>query len=156
MAILNFDASKVDPSAPPDVIPSDKYTVVVSASQEKSTKSGNGTYLEIEFTVIDGEYRGRKVWDRLCLNHPSQQTVEIARANLSAICHAVGVMRPRDSSELHNIPLVINVKVKKDEAGDRIYNEVKGFSKRESAVAAPSPAPQSTDQTAAYSNEAIW
>ena len=33
--------------------------------------------------------------------------VKIARGELSAICRAVGVMQPRDSVELHNVPLEI-------------------------------------------------
>ena len=33
--------------------------------------------------------------------------VKIARAELSAICRAVGVMAPNDSVELHDLPLVM-------------------------------------------------
>lgn len=40
-------------------------------------------------------------------------TVKIARGELSAVCRAVGVMAPKDSVELHNIPLEINVGLKK-------------------------------------------
>jgi hypothetical protein len=132
MAQLNFDASKVDPSVPFEAVPSDKYTAEISKSELKPTKSGDGSYLEIEYTILEGEYKGRKVWDRLCLNHQTQKTVEIARANLSAICHAVGILKPRDSSELHNIPLTITVKAKRDDSTGNIFNEVKGYSKRES------------------------
>ena len=136
MAQLNFDASQVDPAQPIEAIPSDKYNVEITKSELKPTKTGNGSYLELEFTVLDGEYRGRKVWDRLCLNHPTPKTVEIARANLSAICHAVGVMKPRDSAELHRLPLSINVKLRKDEGTGNIYNEIKGYAKRESLIPA--------------------
>ncbi len=121
MAQLNFDASQVDPAQPFEAIPSDKYVVEITNSELKPTKSGNGSYLEIEYTVLDGEYRGRKVWDRLCLNHPTQKTVDIARSHLSAICHAVDVLRPRESNELHHIPLLITVKAKKDEEIDGVY-----------------------------------
>jgi len=85
-------------SIPFEAVPSDKYIAEITKSELKATKAGDGSYLEIEYTILEGEYRGRKVWDRLCLNHQTQRTVEIARANLSAICHAVGVMKPRDSS----------------------------------------------------------
>ncbi len=151
MAQLNFDASQVDPSVPFEALPSDKYTVEIANSQTKPTKAGDGTYLELEYVVLDGEYRGRKVWDRLCLNHPTQKTVEIARANLSAICHAVGILKPRDSNELHHIPLVITVKAKKDEATGTIFNEVKGYAKRESFLpATPPQAPAAREQAAQY------
>jgi len=139
MAQLNFDASKVDPSVPFEAVPSDKYTAEITKSELKPTKAGDGSYLEIEYTILEGEYRGRKVWDRLCLNHQTQKTVEIARANLSAICHAVGIMKPRDSSELHHIPLTITVKAKRDDNTGNIFNEVKGYSKRESLIPATPP-----------------
>ncbi|HBT77302.1 MAG TPA: hypothetical protein DEB39_10365 [Planctomycetaceae bacterium] len=151
MAQLNFDASQVDPSQPVEAIPSDKYNVEITKSELKPTKTGNGSYLELEFTVLDGEYKGRKVWDRLCLNHPTQKTVEIARANLSAICHAVGVLKPRDSNELHHIPLTINVKLKKDESTGTIFNEVRGYSKRESLIQqTPPPSPAAQSQAEQY------
>ena len=139
MAQLNFDASKVDPSVPFEAVPSDKYTAEITKSELKPTKAGDGSYLEIEYTILEGEYRGRKVWDRLCLNHQTQKTVEIARANLSAICHAVGIMKPRDSSELHHIPLTITVKAKRDDSTGNIFNEVKGYSKRESLIPSTPP-----------------
>ena len=151
MAQLNFDASQVDPSVPFEAIPSDKYTAEITKSELKATKAGDGTYLEIEYTVLEGEYRGRKVWDRLCLNHPTPKTVEIARANLSAICHAVGIMKPRDSNELHNIPLTINVKTRRDDSTGNIFNEIKGYSKRESLIpATPPPTVAAQVQTSQY------
>ena len=149
MAQINFDASQVDPSQPIEAIPSDKYNVEITKSELKPTKNGNGSYLELEFTVLEGEYRGRKVWERLCLNHPTQKTVEIARANLSAICHAVGIMKPRDSTELHRIPITINVKLRKDDSTGNIYNEIKGYSKRESLIPQTSP-PSANAQAQAY------
>jgi hypothetical protein len=135
MAQLNFDASQVDPSIPFDVIPAGKYVAEITKSELKPTKSGDGSYLEFEYTILEGQYQGRKVWDRLCLNHPLQKTVEIARANLSAICHSVGVMKPHDSSELHHIPLVITVKLKKDDVNNLFFNEVRGYAKRENIAA---------------------
>jgi len=152
MAQLNFDASQVDPSIPFEAVPSDKYIAEITKSELKATKAGDGSYLEIEYTILEGEYRGRKVWDRLCLNHQTQRTVEIARANLSAICHAVGVMKPRDSSELHHIPLMINVKTRKDDSTGNIFNEIRGYSKRESLIpATPPPTEAAQAQQTQYS-----
>lgn len=146
MATLDFNANDVEPTTEYQPLPAGKYLAEITASEQKAAKSGNGNYLELEYTVIDGPCKGRKVWDRLCLNHPNDLTQKIARGNLSAICHAVGVMQPRDSVELHNLPLVITVKCKKRKDTDEITNEVKGYAKRESAVGQPQQAP-ATDQT---------
>ena len=57
--------------------------------------------------------------------------VQIARGELSSLCRAVGVMAPKDSVDLHNLPLMVNVKCRKREDTGDIVNEIKGYSKRE-------------------------
>jgi len=146
MATLDFNANDVEPTTAPDPLPAGKYLAEITASEMKPTKAGNGSYLQLEFTVLDGPCKGRKVWDRLCISHPNELTQKIARGNLSAICRAVDVMQPRDSVELHNLPLVVTVKCKKREDTGDVTNEVKGYAKRESAAGQPQQAP-ANDQT---------
>lgn len=146
MATLDFNAHDVEPTTAPDPLPAGKYLAAITASEMKPTKAGNGTYLQLEFTVLEGQYKGRKTWDRLCISHPNDLTQRIARGNLSAICRAVGVMQPRDSVELHNLPLVITVKCKKRADTGEVANEIGGYAKRESAVGQPQQAPVQ-DQT---------
>lgn len=136
MANLNgFNASEVESTNDFDPIPANKYVAVITASQMKENKNKNGDYLELTFQVIEGEYKNRLLWARLCLTHSNPTTAKIARGHLSAICKAVGVLTPRDSAELHNLPLVINVRVKKRNDTGELTNEIKGFSKRETASA---------------------
>ena len=131
----NFNAAEVDPMTDFEAIPAGKYTVVLTASEMKPTKSNNGSYLELTFEVVDGEFKGRKLWARLNLDNPSVLAVQIARAELSALCRATGVMQLQDSQQLHNIPLVVTVKQKADADGE-VRNEIKGYAKRETANAA--------------------
>jgi len=141
MAKLDFNANDVEPTTPFEPLPAGKYLAEISASEIKPTKSGNGNYLELEFTVLDGPCRGRKAWDRLCIDHPNELTQRIARGNLSAICRAVGILQPRDSVELHNLPLSINVRCKKRADTGEITNEIKGYAKREAAASQPPQQP---------------
>ncbi|MBN1912041.1 MAG: DUF669 domain-containing protein [Pirellulales bacterium] len=141
MATLEFNANDVEPTAVFEPLPAGKYLAEITSSEMKPTKTGNGSYLQLEYTLLDGPSKGRKVWDRLCINHPNDLTQKIARGNLSAICRAIGVMQPRDSVELHNLPLVITVKCKKRDDTGEVTNEVKGYAKRESAVGQPQQAP---------------
>ena len=53
----NFNAAEVDPMTDFEAIPAGKYTVVLTASEMKPTKSNNGRYLELTFEVVDGESR---------------------------------------------------------------------------------------------------
>ncbi len=103
MAILNFNADEVAPSTSLDPIPAGKYQAVITDSELKMTKSGTGSYLELTFEIISGEYEKRKLWARLNIRNNNQKAVEIAQRDLSAICHAVNVLHPQDSSELHQL-----------------------------------------------------
>lgn len=141
-----FNAHNVEPNADFDPIPAGKYLAVITASEMKSTKNGSGHYLELTFQVIEGPYKGRLLWARLNLNNPSDQAVQIARGELSAICRAVGVMQPKDSVELHNLPLVVTVKCKNREDTGDVVNEIKGYAKKEATAAA----------TAAQSSTPPW
>jgi hypothetical protein len=140
MSTLNFNATEVEPSAGFDVIPAGKYNAVISDSEMKDTRSGTGRYLQLEFEIIDGEFKNRKLWARLNLENPNADAVRMARADLSAICRAVNVLTPKDSLELHNLPLVITVRCKKNQ-DDEMTNEIKGYAPKASANASTS-APQ--------------
>ena len=61
--------------------------------------------------MLDGPYKGRKLFDRLNLVNANPVTVEIAQRTLSAICHATGRMQVQDSEELHLIPFIADVQV---------------------------------------------
>lgn len=143
MANLNgFDANQVEPTASFDPIPAGKYLAAITESEMKPTKNGSGSYLQLTFTVLEGEHKGRVLWARLNLNNLNATAVKIARSELSAICHAVGVMQPRDSVDLHNLPLLITVKLKKREDTGELTNEIKGYEPKAATTAsAPAQAP---------------
>jgi len=122
-----FDANRVEPTTDYEPIPAGKYLAVITDSEMKPNKAGTGRYLQLTFQVIEGESKGRHLWARLNLDNPNATAVQIARAELSAICRAVGVLVPNDSVELHNLPLVIAVKCRKRPDTGEITNEIKGF-----------------------------
>jgi hypothetical protein len=135
----NFNANNVEPAADFEPIPAGKYLAVITDSEMKATKDGKGSYLELKFQVIEGEFKGRLLWARLSLTNSNELTVKIAKSQLAAICQAVGVMTPKDSVELHNLPLVVNVKLKKRSDNGELANDIKSYSKRETAATQSSP-----------------
>lgn len=138
MVQLNFNAHEVPPASPLEPLPAGKYEAIIVESGQKPNKTGTGEYLELVFQILGSgpdvppseEYKGRKVWARLNLYHPNPTTVKIAREELSAVCHSTGVMTPGDSSELHNLPLVIKVSLKKRDDNGELGNEVTGYEAR--------------------------
>jgi hypothetical protein len=133
--LRGFDANTVEPAGDFEPIPGGKYLAVITESEMKPTKAGTGNYLQLTFQVIEGPFQNRLQWARLNLDNPNETARKIAQGELSAICRAVGVLAPNDSVELHNLPLVINVRCKKRADTGEIVNEVKSYSKKESPAA---------------------
>jgi hypothetical protein len=154
MADLNgFDATKVEPRGDYTPIPAGEYRAVITKSEKKPTKNGNGALLELTLEVIDGPMKGRTVRDRLNLWNPSQQASKIASETLSAICHATNVLQPKASEQLHNIPIVIGVAVepRKDDP-TKNTNAIKVYKKpgSVSAIVATAAKPQTEAEKAPW------
>ena len=112
-----FDATTIEPNKPLEALPPGRYAVQIVTSEMRPTKDGMGQYLWLELDVLEGEYAGRKLFDRLNLVNSNPTTVEIAQRTLSAICHAVGKMQVDYSEQLHLIPLIADVKVQPPKNG---------------------------------------
>jgi len=159
MAILDFNADTVEPSSGFEVIPIGDYKAVVTASEMKDTKKGNGKYLQLTYDILEGKYKGRKLFDRLNLKNSNQKTVEIAQRDLSALCRAVGVMHPHDSGELHNKPFIISVIIQDPTAA--YPNPSNAIKNRKSInggntlknTPVPAPTPQQTEELANTTKE---
>lgn len=157
MAYLNnFNANEVDPNVPFEAVPENKYLAKIVDSEMKPTKNGDGQYLQLEFEIIEGSYKGRKVWARLNLDNRNSTAVQIARGDLSSICRAVGVMQPKDSIELHNLPLCIKVVCKKREDTGEMTNEIKSYEIKEAITSAPVQMPDANGQVSAPTQSAPW
>ena len=113
MAIFaqTFDANSVEPSNF-DVYPAGKYLAQIVSSEMRPTKDGRGQYLFLELDILEGQFAGRKLFDRLNLVNDNPDTVDIATRTLSSICRATGQMQVKDSEQLHLIPLIADVRVR--------------------------------------------
>lgn len=138
MRLSGFDANAIEPSAPREVIAPGKYKAVITKSEERPTKAQTGSMLVLTCQIIEGPHNGVTLMDRLNLNNPNKTTEEIAQRTLSAICRAVGVMMPNESSDLHDKPLMITVKVKPADGQYAASNEISGYEAcGDGAVASP-------------------
>lgn len=153
MAMIGpFDATNVAPAEDFSPIPVGEYPMHIVDSEVKPTRAGTGHYAELTFEVLDGQYKGRRVWVRLNLDNPNPKAVEIAQRELSAICHATGKLQINDTQELHYKPMLCRVDIEQRE-GYAPSNVVKSYKALEGAAAGAvgnAPAPQqSTAPTAA-------
>ncbi len=134
MANFTFDATQVVPSNSFEAIPAGTYAVRITESERKENAKKNGEYLKLTFTVVEGPYKGRLLWAYLNIIHDNATAQEIARRDLSAICHACGKLQLKDTQQLHNITIDIVVRVVEDDYGKK--NEITGYKKRERTIAA--------------------
>ena len=147
LAGYNFNAEEVEPSSSFDPIPAGWYTAIISSSEMKATRDGYGEYLSLTLQVIEGQYENRLVFARLNLKNANDKAVDIARKDLAAICRAVGVMSPQASEELHDIPLMIKVKVRAASGDYEASNDIGGYKAVEGANLTPAPKAASKPQT---------
>jgi hypothetical protein len=129
VAQLSFNAANVAPQEPISPIPAGVYLAQVVESDVRPLKSGQGRALALTFQVLQGPCVNRRVFANLNIEHRSSAEAErIAQGQLSALCHAVGVINLQDTTQLHMRPVQIRVKVRKDDSGQYPdKNEVTGF-----------------------------
>jgi hypothetical protein len=127
MSFLDFDSSTVAPAAANDPLPAGTYNVIAIESEVKALKSGNGKGIALTFQVVDGQFAKRRIWTNINYQHSNPTAQQIGQQQLSAIMHAVGIVgKLGDTSRLHNKPLKVKVRIKKDDQyGDK--NEITAY-----------------------------
>lgn len=141
-AVLNFDASQVAPdTGAQDALPAGWYDVLMEASEMKPTKDNSGAYLECKLNVIaPQQFAGKKIYTRLNLRNANATAQEIGYKQLSAICHAVGILQVADSAQLHNIPFKVKLKLRPAEGQYEASNEVTAYKNINEQVGVPAVA----------------
>ena len=107
-----------------DTIPQGRYEARIVRSQF------TGHRLFLDFAIIGGAYDGHVISKPLPLHTSDGNKKSKARSELSQICLAVGVMTPKDSSDLHNIPMTIHV------GTDKRRNTILSYSRNRKLMAA--------------------
>lgn len=137
-----------------EVIPQGWYRARITTSEWKDTKSGDGEYVALTFTLVD-EFKDRLVFARLNLKNRNDKAVEIAENHLGQIQCSVDIDTIEDSSELLEKILMIKVKVRPAKGDYPSTNDISAYapvddappgassntvdSAEESSKAAPAP-----------------
>jgi hypothetical protein len=106
------------------VIPGGKYICSITKSEYVKTKAGTGTYLKITLKILEGNFKGKVIFEQLNLVNPSEVAVEIANKVLNTICAACNKANVQDSIELHGIPMEVAIKLKPATQSDAESNEI--------------------------------
>lgn len=158
MALLDFefDPATVEPSKY-GLLPVGEYIAEITNSDYKATKNGTGQYIELEFTILDGEHVGRKFWDRLNVRNENKQAQDIANAQLKTILEAIGyVGQLRDTSVLHNRPLKMKLAITTRKGTGEEQNSAKYFPLNGAPKGAAPSAAKPAGQTAGAAKPKPW
>lgn len=107
-------------------LPNGTYKAVIKDSQGKTSKAGH-PYLSFTIEVIDGPHKGRLLWGNVNNEHPNETTRRIANGTLRAMVDAVGKKQISDTSELHNLPLLVEVTQQKRQDTGEMQNRIKSY-----------------------------
>lgn len=143
MAFLGrkFNENTVEPSTSREPIPAGEYLMATESSEVADTSKNDGSkMLKFTFSVLDGQFKGRKVFVNLNLWNKNKVASEIGWRELGDLCRACGYYRDlEDTSALNGLPFRAKIGIRKS-AGYADQNEIKEYIKKENtggSVSAP-------------------
>lgn len=108
-------------------IPAGKYISQIIKSEFKATKAKTGHYLALQLKIVEGDHKGKLLFEILNLDNPNPVAVEIANKTLNSICQACEKSGVEDSEELHGIPMELTVVLVPATAQRPASNDIKFY-----------------------------
>jgi hypothetical protein len=134
MAKMNFDSNTVEPVGEFNPLPADEYMAVISASETKPVnQKPHNQYLQLVFDIVDEEYAGRKVFERLNVVNDNETAQKIGKQKLSAICLVLGITQIDDTEQLHDKPIIIVVGISPANGDYGPSNKITGYKRCDGA-----------------------
>jgi hypothetical protein len=101
-----------------EVLPLSEYVAQVVEASIQQPNSGDGYHLALTWKIIEGDFEGRQVWQRITYLHSSEQAQAIGRKMLKDLCVATDVAEQVDDAEVFLFkPVRIRLGVEKDKQG---------------------------------------
>jgi len=131
-----------------EAFPAGDYNLIISDIADGPFGNGAGHKVDITLEVIDGEYKGRKIFDMIALVHVNPEWAQGTQARLDAICAVAGFPSLDAFSQLLNTMVRAKIFIEKDKSGE--YDPKNKIDKilgpavagaAPASMAAPAPAP---------------
>lgn len=118
-------------------LPDGKYNVEITNSDYRDNSNGTGSYVMVEFRVIDGEFSDRKLWGNYNIVHSNETAQEIGQQQFAKLClAALGKPSCSDTDELIGRQLCVGVGLDKK---DPSRNRIKWTESVQQTTSAPAP-----------------
>lgn len=142
-------------------LPEGDYKLLIDSSEIKEASTGAGNeYLQINFSVLEGEQQGREYVARLNLWNSKPAAVEMASKEFGEICMAAGMPNCNNSDHLHGKIIIGSLRVTpaKGNYGEGNaatgYSPVPGIQQNQQQQPQQNQAPQQNQQQAPQQNQA--
>ena len=101
-----------------ELLPVGEYVAQIVEASIQQPNSGDGYHLALTWKIIEGDYEGRQVWQRITYLHSSEQAQTIGRKMLKDLCVATGVAEQVDDAEVFLFkPVRIRLRIDRDKQG---------------------------------------
>lgn len=146
---MQFDPATVSDAQEFSLLPPGIYRAMVNATALKSNKNSDGSHVAVEFGVVEGPFKGRKLWHNFNVSNPNETAQNIGRSQMKRFLAAIGVTTAVDlASQLPTVSKaktlyleVIHEPHYRDPSKQR--EAIKRFDAPTSASAPQAPKPQS-------------
>ena len=130
-----------------EVLPEGVYEVKILDGEWKEASTGNGHFLQVTMEVVDGAQKGATIIDRFNLKNTNEKAAAIAGRQFAGPREAVGVLQPKQISDITGIRFQVVLRCKKSNYINRegvevekMQNEVARYIKRGEGPATPQQA----------------
>lgn len=131
MAKFGFDVAEVDVNAPiaggsREPIPEGNYVLKAIEAESKTTAKG-GEMIVVKYEVVEGEYKGRWIWNNFNVVCASEKAQSIARQQLVAWATACGKPDADDTDKLIDRQFTATVVINPGDEKYKPSNEISAF-----------------------------
>jgi hypothetical protein len=114
-----FDVEHEEGTPPRALVPNGWYDAEVTDASVSKTKNGAGQMVNLTWTISDGEFENRIVFQGILIQHTSADARRFGRQKFKDICAACGVTGPvTDLTTLQYKKCNIYVGVERDKTGE--------------------------------------
>lgn len=138
-----------------ECVPEGKYLVEVIFADEKYTQEGEA-YCNVCYKILEGDHKGRWIFDPLHLNAENSVRANIARKNLYKLASAAGVEGLKNTGMLIGKRLYVTYKRNKKDYPTYFYKSLPGQPVKPSQTPTPqAPIQQAQAQQSTPPSESV-
>jgi hypothetical protein len=113
---FDTEVEEISPAFAP--IPPGRYTAEIVSAKAGPTKNGKGYSVALNWTITEGEFENRTIFQNILIQHESADAQKYGRYKFADVLAAIGIKgKVDDLTVLLHKPCMIGVKIRSDKDG---------------------------------------